>query len=409
MTLLAITGGRVIDPATGFDGPATIVLADRVIAAIGTFTPPADAEIVDATGLVVAPGLIDAGVFQASPAACLAGGITRVVLMPDQRPPLDDPALVAFSQAMGKPDVWVHPLVAATRGLQGEELAEIGLGKAAGAVGAATGRSAIASSAVMHRLLSYATAFDLPVVAHAEDAALVAGTVATEGDYATRLGLSAAPAFAEALAVARDIRLAEATGARLHIRQLTTAEGVDLVRSAQARGVKVTAGVTPAHWLLNETAVAGFRSFARLSPPLRSDTDRRAVAAAISDGTISIIASGHDPRTQEDKRLPFADAMPGMAGAETLLALALTLVQTGELDLPTMLATMTVAPARLFGLPGGTLATGAPADLVIFDAEAPWRINGDAFAGAGNTPFDGLPVSGRVRMTIKGGDVVWRG
>ncbi len=409
MTLLAITGGRVIDPASGFDGPATIVLADRVIASIDSFAPPANAEIIDATGLVVAPGLIDAGVFQASPAACLAGGITRVVLMPDQRPPLDDPALVAFSQAMGKPDVWVHPLVAATRGLLGQELAEIGLGKAAGAVGAATGRSAIASSAVMHRLLSYATAFDLPVVTHAEDAALVAGAVATEGDYATRLGLSAAPAFAEALAVARDIRLAAATGARLHIRQLTTAEGVDLVRAAQARGVRVTAGVTPAHWLLNETAVAGFRSFARLSPPLRSDSDRRAVAAAIGDGTISIIASGHDPRTQEDKRLPFADAMPGMAGAETLLALALSLVQTGELALPAVLATMTSAPARLFGLPGGTLATGAPADLVIFDEAAPWRIDGDRFAGAGNTPFDGLPVSGRVRMTIKGGDVVWRG
>ena len=409
MTLLAITGGRVIDPATGFDGPATVVLADRVIASIGAFPAPADAEIIDASGLVVAPGLIDAGVFQASPAACHVGGITRVVLMPDQRPPLDDPALVAFSQAMGKPDVWVHPLVAATRGLLGHELAEIGLGKAAGAVGAATGRSGIASSAVMHRLLSYATAFDLPVVTHAEDAALSAGTVATEGDYATRLGLSAAPAFAEGLAVARDIRLAEATGARLHIRQLTTAEGIDLVRAAQARGVRVTAGVTPAHWLLNETAVAGFRSFARLSPPLRSDSDRRAVAAGIADGTIGIIGSGHDPRTQEDKRLPFADAMPGMAGAETLLALGLSLVQTGALTLLQLLATMTLAPARLFGLPGGTLATGAPADLVLFDETAPWRIDADAFTGAGNTPFDGLPVSGRVRMTIKGGDVVWRG
>lgn len=408
MTLLAITGARVVDPATGFDGKATVVLADRIVAAVGDFAAPADAEIIDASGLVVAPGLIDAGVFQASPAPCHAGGITRVVLMPDQAPPLDDPALVAFTQAMGKPGVWVHPLVAATRGLGGAELAEIGLGQAAGAVGVATGRSGIASSAVMHRLLSYATAFDLPVVTHAEDAALTAGAVATEGDYATRLGLPAAPAFAESLAVARDVRLAEATGARLHIRQLTTAEGIDLVRAAQARGVRVTAGVTPAHWLLGETAVAGFRSFARLSPPLRCDEDRRAVAAAIADGTISIIASGHDPRSQEEKRLPFADAMPGMAGAETLLALGLSLVQTGALTLVQLLATMTTAPARLFGLPGGTLATGAPADLVIFDEHAPWRIDGDQFQGPGNTPFDGLPVSGRVRMTIKGGDVVWR-
>jgi len=408
VTLLAITGARVVDPATGFDGKATVVLADRIVAAVGDFAAPADAEIIDASGLVVAPGLIDAGVFQASPAPCHAGGITRVVLMPDQAPPLDDPALVAFTQAMGKPGVWVHPLVAATRGLGGAELAEIGLGQAAGAVGVATGRSGIASSAVMHRLLSYATAFDLPVVTHAEDAALTAGAVATEGDYATRLGLPAAPAFAESLAVARDVRLAEATGARLHIRQLTTAEGIDLVRAAQARGVRVTAGVTPAHWLLGETAVAGFRSFARLSPPLRCDEDRRAVAAAIADGTISIIASGHDPRSQEEKRLPFADAMPGMAGAETLLALGLSLVQTGALTLVQLLATMTTAPARLFGLPGGTLATGAPADLVIFDEHAPWRIDGDQFQGPGNTPFDGLPVSGRVRMTIKGGDVVWR-
>ncbi|WP_426164003.1 dihydroorotase [Sandarakinorhabdus sp. DWP1-3-1] len=409
MRPLAITGARVIDPASGRDGVATVLVRDRVIAGIGSDAPPAEAELIDGSGLVLAPGLIDTGVFRADPAACHAGGITRVVLMPDQRPPLDDPALVAFAQAMGKPGVWVHPLVAATRGLAGQELAEIGLGQAAGAVGVATGRGAIASSAVMHRLLSYSRAFDLPVVTHAEDPALTAGAVATEGDYATRLGLAAAPAFAESLAIARDIRLAEATGARLHIRQVTTAEGIALVRDARARGVAVTAGVTPAHWLLNETAVAGFRSFARLSPPLRSDDDRRAVEAGIADGTITIIASGHDPRTQEDKRLPFADAKPGMAGAETLLALALSLVRSGTFTLVQALATMTAAPAALFGLPGGTLSLGSPADLMLFDEAAPWRIDGDRFTGAGNTPFDGLPVAGHVRMTIKGGELVWRG
>jgi dihydroorotase len=408
MTPLAIIGGRVIDPASGHDGIATVLVRDRMIAGIGQGAPPADAEIIDATGLVVAPGLIDAGVFRADPAACHIGGITRIVLMPDQRPPLDDPALVAFTQAMGKPDVWVHPLVAATRGLAGQELAEIGLGQAAGAVGVATGRSGIASTAVMHRLLAYSRAFDMTVLTHAEDVALTAGAVATEGDYATRLGLPAAPAFAEGLAIARDIRLAEATGAKLHIRQVTTAEGVALVRAARARGVRVTAGVTPAHWLLNETAVAGFRSFARLSPPLRSDTDRRAVEAGLADGTITIIASGHDPRTQEDKRLPFADARPGMAGAETLLALALALVRNGSLSLIEVLATMTAAPAALFGVPGGTLSTGSPGDLMLFDEAAPWRIAGDRFSGAGNTPFDGIPVAGRVKMTIKGGEVVWR-
>ncbi len=409
MKPLAITGARVIDPATGHDAVATVLLGDRVIAGVGSDAPPSDADVIDGAGLVLCPGLIDAGVFRADPAACHAGGITRIVLMPDQRPPLDDPALVSFAQQMGKPDVWVHPLVAATRGLAGQELAEIGLGQAAGAVGVATGREAIASSAVMHRLLAYSRAFDLPVVAHAEDAALTAGAVATEGDYATRLGLAAAPAFAESLAIARDIRLAEATGARLHIRQVTTAEGIALVRAAQERGVAVTAGVTPAHWLLNETAVAGFRSFARLSPPLRSDDDRRAVEAGIADGTITIIASGHDPRTQEDKRLPFADAMPGMAGAETLLSLTLSLVRSGALTLVQALAAMTSAPAALFGLPGGTLSPGSPADLMLFDEAAPWRIDGDRFTGAGNTPFDGLPVAGRVRMTIKGGELVWRG
>ena len=408
MTVLAIVGARAIDPASGFDAVATVVVRNRVIASVGSDAAPAGAEIIDANGLVLAPGLIDAGVFRADPAACHAGGITRIVLMPDQNPPLDDPALVAFTQAMGKPDVWVHPLVAATQRLAGHELAEIGLAQAAGAVGAATGRSGIASSAVMHRLLAYSRAFDMTVVTHAEDAALTAGAVATEGDYATRLGLAAAPAFAEGLAIARDVRLAEATGARLHIRQVTTAEGTALVRAAQARGVKVTAGVTPAHWLLNETTVAGFRSFARLSPPLRSDDDRRAVAAGLADGTIGIIASGHDPRTQEDKRLPFADAMPGMAGAETLLALALSLVRSGVLPLAAVLKAMTATPAALFGLPGGTLSPGSPADLMLFDEHAPWRIDGDRFTGAGNTPFDGLPVQGRVRMTIKGGDVVWR-
>jgi dihydroorotase len=202
--------------------------------------------------------------------------------------------------------------------------------------------------------------------------------------------------------------LAEATGARLHIRQVTTAEAIELVRAAQVRGLPVTAGVTPAHVLLSETATAGFRSFARLSPPLRSDADRRAVIAGIADGTISVLASGHDPRTQEDKRLPFADAAPGMAGAETLLALVLVLVRDGVLTLPQALATMTAAPASVFGLPGGTLSLGSPADLMIFDVAAPWRIDGSRFAGAGNTPFDGIPVQGRVMMTIKGGELVWR-
>ncbi|WP_310496485.1 dihydroorotase [Sandarakinorhabdus sp.] len=408
MTMLAITGARVICPESGHDGIANVLVQDRVIIALGPDAPPAGAQVIEASGLVLCPGLIDACVFRADAAAAQAGGITRVVLMPDQTPPLDDPALIAFAQGSGKPDVWVHPLVAATRDLAGHELAEIGLGQAAGAVGIATGRTAIASSAVMHRLLTYSRAFDMTVVSHPEDAAMTAGAVATEGDYATRLGLAAAPAFAESLAISRDIRLAEAAGARLHLRQVTTAEGLALIRAAQARGVRVTAGITPAHVLLNETAVSGFRSFARLSPPLRSESDRLAVIEAIADGTISVMASGHDPRSAEDKRQPFADARPGMAGAQTLLALGLVLVHDEVIDLPRLIEMMTIEPARLFGLSGGTLQLGAPADLMLFDERAPWRIDSDRFCGAGNTPFDGIPVSGMVKLTIKGGDVVWR-
>ncbi|MGI4880259.1 MAG: dihydroorotase [Janthinobacterium lividum] len=407
MTRIAFVNARVVDPASGFDGPASVIVRDRVIESIGGAVRDGDQRI-DCAGRILAPGLIDAGVFKADAAACLAGGITRVVLMPDRAPPLDDPALIEFAQRIGKPHVWVHPLAAATQGLAGVELAEIGLCQEAGAVGVATGRHGIADSAVMYRLLQYATAFDLVVVDHAEDAALTAGAVATTGEFATRLGLPAAPAFAEALVVARDLRLAAATGARLHIRQVTTAESIDLVRRAKAAGASVTCGVTPGHFLLGEQSVSGYRTFARLSPPLRHEDDRRAVLAGIVDGTIDVIASGHDPRTQEDKRLPFADAAPGMVGAETLLALACTLVRDHGMPLGALLATMTSAPAAIFGLPGGRIVAGAPADLIVFDPGAPWRIDAErGRASAGNTPFDGLPTQGRVVMTVKGGEIAW--
>jgi dihydroorotase len=405
---LAITGGRVICPASGQDGPATIYIADRHIAGIGRADPPSHARVIDAGGLVVAPGLIDAGVFRADPAACHRGGITRALLMPDQQPPLDDPALIAYAQGSGKPDVWVHPWAAATRGLAGRELAEIGLAQAAGAVGVATGRSAIADARVMHRLLAYARTFGLVVVSHGEDVALTEGAVATVGETATRLGLAAAPAWAESLAVIRDCRLTLDAGAALHIRQVTTAEGLAAVRAARAAGVDVTAGITPAHLWLNDQAVTGFRSFARLSPPLRSESDRLAVLEGVRDGSISILSSGHDPQSQDNKRQPFAEARAGMAGAETLLALGLGLVREEIIDLPGLIAMMTVNPARRFGLVAGTLQLGAPADMLLFDEGAPWRIAGETFAGAGNTPFDGLPTAGRVRVTIKGGEVVWQ-
>lgn len=405
MSLIAFVNARLVDPESGRDSSGSLVVRDRQIAALDG-TVPGGAEVIDCGGKVLAPALIDAGVFKADAAACLAGGIARVLLMPDQSPPLDDPALIERAQRIGKPHVWVHPLAAATQGLAGAELAEIGLMKLAGAVGVATGRGWIADSGVMHRLMQYASGFDLVVVTHAEDGALAGTAAATAGEFATRLGLPSAPAFAEALAVARDVRMAEATGARLHIRQVTTAESIDIVRRAKARGVRVTCGVTPAHMLLGDQATLGYRTFARLSPPLRSETDRIAVIDGIVDGTIDIIASGHDPRTQEDKRLPFADAAPGMIGAETLLALALIPVHDGRLSLPALLARLSSNPARLFGLPGGRLAAGQPADLVLFDPSSSWRIDADRLAASSdNTPFDGMPVQGRVLMTVKGGEI----
>ena len=361
-------------------------------------------ETVNCAGKTLAPAIVDLGVFKVDRAACRAGGIVRVALMPDGSPVLDDPGVVQRAALVGKPDLWIHPIAAATRGLAGRELAEMAICRSAGARAVGTGAGWIADTAVMRRVLFYARDLDLAVVSHAEDGGLAAGAVATEGETATRLGLPAAPALAEALAVSRDLMLAEETGARLHLRQVTTAAGFELVRAAKRRGVAVTCGITPAHLHLSDIAMSDFRSFAHLSPPLREEADRRAAITAVADGTIDVIASGHDPRGPEEKRLPFADASPGMAGAETLLALSLMLVRDGAVTLPALLERLARNPARVLGLDTGTLEPGKPADLMLFDADAPWRIDGDRFASsAGNTPFDGLPVQGRVLRLWKGG------
>ena len=363
--------------------------------------------IVDAKGKIVAPGLVDCGVFAIDKPAFHFGGITRAALMPDQSPPLDYPERVRFVALSGKPDLWVHPLAAATRGLGGERLAEIALLRDAGARAIATGRRWIADSGVMLRVLQYAAMLDHVVIAHAEDGGLAGEAAATAGEMATRLGLPSAPAEAEALAVARDIALAEMTGARLHFRQVTTRAALALVRKAQARGVSVSAGVTPAHFMLSDLATGGFRTFARLSPPLRSEDDRQAVVEAIGDGTISVVSSGHDPRGPEDKRLPFADAAPGMAGAETLLALVLTLVRDGVIDLKQAFELLAANPAKLLGVEAGALTRGFEADVAIIDPDKPWIVDsGQMEATAGNTPFDGQPMQGRVLALYKGGIAV---
>ena len=401
-----IANGRLVTPDGLREG--TLRLVDGMIDAIDAMAQDGD-EIIDANGALVAPGLVDLGVFAIDKPAFHFGGITRAALMPDQSPPLDLPSRVSYIAKSGKPDFWVHPLAAATRGLDGCEIAELGLMREAGARGVATGRRWIADSGVMLRLLQYAAMLDLVVVAHAEDAALVGSAVATAGEIATRRGLPSAPVQAEALALARDIALAEMARARIHFRQVTTRAGLALVREAKARGVQVTCGVTPAHFMLSDLATVDFRTFARLSPPLRSEEDREAVREAIADGTIDVIASGHDPRGPEDKRLPFSDAEPGMAGAETLLAMTLSLVRDDVIDLPRAFDLVARRPAEILGVPAGGLKPGLEADIAIIDPERPWVIQSAKMeASAGNTPFDGQPTQGRVTRLFKGGVAIKR-
>lgn len=400
---LTITGGRLVTPDGVVDG--AIRLVDGLIESVGSGVTAQDGDaLLDARGRLVAPGIVDFGVFSVDKPAFHFGGITRAALMPDQSPPLDHPARVAFIAKSGKPDLWVHPLAAATRGLEGSELGEIALMCEAGARGVATGRKWIADSGVMLRLLQYAAMLDLVVVAHPEDGGLAGDAAATAGEIATRLGLPSAPAEAETLAIARDIALAEMTGAKLHFRQVTTAAGFNLVRAAKSRGVRVTCGITPAHFMLSDLATADFRTFTRLSPPLRCEADRQAARVAIADGTVDVIASGHDPRGPEDKRLPFADAAPGMAGAETLLALVLGLVREELIDLARAFDLLAATPASLLGVPAGALEAGREADIAIVDADAPWIVDRRMMeATADNTPFDRQGVQGRVRALIKGG------
>jgi dihydroorotase len=403
MTVTAFRNARLACPVGGVR-PGGLLVRDGAIVASGTFEVPADAVTVDCDGKTLAPGIVDLGVFKIDRAAFRAGGIVRVALMPDGARVADDPGIVQRAALIGKPDLWIHPIAAATRGLEGRDMAEMAICASAGAKAVGTGRHWIADGGVMLRVLAYARDLDIAVVTHAEDGGLTAGAVTTDGETATRLGLPSAPAIAEALAVARDLMLAEETGARLHIRQATTAAAFDLIRAAKRRGVKVTCGITPAHLHLSDIAMSDFRTYAHLSPPLRGEGDRQAALAAVKDGTIDVLTSGHDPHGPEEKRLPFVDSAAGMAGAETLLPLGLMLVRDGVLPLERLMAMLSRHPAQVLGLDTGTLAVGKPADLMLFDADTPWQIDGTAFVGSeGNTPFDGLPVQGRVLRVWKGG------
>ena len=398
LTPLLIANARLL----GGDA-VSLFVADGRIAALNPSETPDGTELIDAKGQWLAPGIIDLGVFATDKPAFHFGGITRAALMPDSGP-LDGAGLVERAAKGGKPDLWVHPVAAATKGLEGKELAEIGLMQQAGARAVATGRARIADAGVMRRVLAYAASLNLTVIVHAEDEGLTAGAVATDGEMATRLGLASAPAIAEAMAVARDIALVEETGAPIHFRQVTTARGFDLIRAAKAKGLPVTCGITPAHLFLSDTAIGDFRTFARLSPPLRSEDDRHACLAAVADGTIDVLASGHDPRGPEDKRLPFAEALPGMAGAETLLAMGLQLVRDGHIDPARLFELLAANPAKLIGVNAGRLETGMEADLILIDEGTPWQVDAKKMAAyAGNTPFDGMPMQGRATAVWKGG------
>jgi dihydroorotase len=403
--------------------PGELLVVDGKIADFGaSLGKPDGAEIVEAEGAILAPGLVDIRASLGEPGyeyretiasaaqAAAFGGITSIAVLPDSRPAIDDPALVRLIASRGEEtgSVTLIPYGAATRGCAGEELAEYGLLKAAGAVAFTDGRRAIASSRLMRRALSYASGFGARIVQHPEDAELAEGGAATEGARATIMGLPGIPAAAEAICVARDIRLAELTGGAVHFAHITTGEACDLIRRAKDRGLRVTCDTAPPYFDLNETAIGDFRTYAKFSPPLRADEDRLAILAALADGTIDAIASDHQPRDADDKRLPFAEASAGGAGLATLLAVTLAQVQAGTLGMVQALALLTERPAKWLGIEAGVLRKGAAADLCLFHPEKSWLVEAGKLPGkAQNTPFDGRALEGRVIGTWKVGKRVF--
>ncbi|MEP6012896.1 MAG: dihydroorotase, partial [Parasphingorhabdus sp.] len=290
------TNARLVLPDEGEPRSGTLLIEDDRILEVGDSAATETKAQIDCKGRILAPGIVDLGVFAIDKPAFHFGGITRAALMPDQAPVLDLPAMIKHNAVEGKPDLWSHPIAAATKGLEGMQIAEIGLMKRSGAKAVATGREWIANSSLMLKILQYCKSLDLPLLVHSEDASLTDGAVATESETATRLGLSSATAAAETISIARDIALVRETGAHVHFRQVTTADGLDIIRAAKSEGLSVTCGITPAHLLLSDIAISDFRTFTRLSPPLRSEDNRLACIAAVKDGTIDVIASGHDPR-----------------------------------------------------------------------------------------------------------------
>jgi dihydroorotase len=402
----------------GVDIQGELLVRDGVILDFGPgLGRPDGATVVQQDGAVLCPGLVDMRAALGEPGfeyretiasaakAAAAGGITTLAALPDTSPAIDDPALVHLLRTRGQEtgSLTILPYGAVTRGCRGEELAELGLLHEAGAVAFTDGGRAIGSARLMRLALAYANGFGARIIQHPEEPSL-AGGAATESLFSARLGLPGIPAAAEAILVARDIRLAELSGGSVHFAHISTGEALMLIRQAKDRGIGVTCDTAPPYFDLNETAIGDFRTYAKLSPPLRKDADRVAVAAALADGTIDAVASDHQPRDADDKRLPFAQAAPGGCGLVTLLGVTLVQVHNGALTLNHAIDLLTARPAKLLGVPTGRIAKGAPADLCLFHPERAWQVVSGALPGkAQNTPFDGRALEGIVLGTWKNG------
>jgi dihydroorotase len=425
---LAYVNARLLDPATKLDALGGLIVRDGLIADIGPHLAKPGAlaslgvEAIDCEGACLAPGLVDIRVQLREPGeehketistaseAAAAGGVTTMVALPNTRPAIDDAALVESVARLARETslVRVETYAAVTRGLNGKEMTEFGLLASAGALGYSDGTHATTDAQLMRRALSYAKVFGKPVVQHPEEPTLARGAM-NEGEISTRLGIPGTPAVSEIIQVERDLRLAELTGGRLHFACVTTADALRSIAEAKTRGVDVTCDTAAHYFALNEMAVGDYRTFSKVSPPLRREEDRRAVVAALQDGTIDAIVSDHAPHDQDSKRLPFAQAAFGTVGLETLLPVTLELVHKGELDLLAALALLTIRPAKLLGLPDGRLAKGAHADFVLFDPDAPWKIDAKKLTSKSkNSAFDGRLAQGRVLRTIAGGLTVYK-
>ncbi len=405
---------RLVDPASGLDRPGRLLVRDGLVEDLdlpSDAAPPEGATVIDGGGAVLCPGLVDMRASVGEPGheyretvasaadAAISGGVTSLGVLPNTTPVIDDPALVRMLRARGEETglVDIHPFGAVTKGCRGEELAELGLLREAGAAAFTDGTRAIADARMMRIALSYARGIGSVVIQHPEEPTLARGGSATEGELATRLGLPGIPAAAEPILVARDLILARLTGGALHFGHVSTAEALELIRRAKADGVAVTCDTAPPYFDLNETAIGDFRSFAKLSPPLRVEADRLAVCSALADGTIDAVASDHMPRDADDKRLPFAQAASGGVGLATLLGVTLARVHDSTLTLSQAIGLLTVQPARILGIQAGSLGRGAAADLCLFDPDRAWQVQSGQLRGrAQNSPFDGRALEGRV-------------